>query len=72
LITQIIMGGVFTALDSHYSRRCPIAIAAAVAFGCCLATLAAADIVTRVVHTPIFNRCRLVLPQLLPVPKLKQ
>jgi hypothetical protein len=65
------MGGVFTALDSHYTRQCPISLAAAVAVCCCLAVLAAADIVTRCVHNPIFDRCRLVLPQLLPLPKSK-
>jgi hypothetical protein len=67
VVEQVILGGAFTLLDGHYSRQCPLSIAATAAFGSCFATLAVADMVTRWVHQPIFNRCRIFMSQWLPV-----
>jgi hypothetical protein len=67
VVEQVIMGGAFTFLDGHYSRKCPLSIAAIAALCCCFATLAVADIVTRCVHQPIFNRCRIFMSQWLPL-----
>lgn len=72
VLHPIIMGGAFAALDSHYSRQCPIPVALTVASGCCLGTLAAADFVTRYIHNPTFKHVRIFMSQIMPIPQQTQ